>query len=137
MECVKSGITAEEKFKDKKDGSRKKYIYYGCTRFYDKNCKNIYLREEDLITQLTEILDKIDINKVGIKQKLEKELGRYGDFRNKVIGMTDTERIKQSQLDLRSYMKYILEKGTLEEKQELMQSFTSRLILINKRVALE
>lgn len=31
----------------------------------------------------------------------------------------------------------ILEKGSLEEKRELMQSFTSRLILINKRVVLE
>lgn len=34
-------------------------------------------------------------------------------------------------------MKYILEKGSLEENRELIQSFTSRLILINKRVVLE
>lgn len=51
--------------------------------------------------------------------------------------MTDTEKIKQSNLDLRGYMKYILEKGSLSEKRELMQSFTSKLILTNKRVILE
>lgn len=73
----------------------------------------------------------------GIKSKLEKEIEKYSDFRSKVLKMTDAEKIKQSNLDLRGYMKYILEKGSLEEKRELMQSFTSRLLLINKRVVLE
>jgi len=139
MKCgmCKSGITAQEKHKHIKDGTVRKYIYYGCTRFYDKNCKNTYLREEELINQLLEIVDRIDINQVGMKSKLEKEIEKYSNFRNRVLGMTDEEKIKQSRLDLRGYMKYILEKGSLEEKRELMQSFTSKLILINKRVVLE
>ncbi len=139
MKCgmCKSGITAEEKFKDLKDGSRKKYIYYGCTRFHDKYCKNTYLPETELIPQLLEIVDRIDINQVGMKSKLEKEIERYSDFRSKVLGMTEAEKIKQTKLDLRGYMKHILERGALEEKRELMQSFTSKLILINKRVVLE
>jgi DNA invertase Pin-like site-specific DNA recombinase len=139
MKCgmCKSGITAEEKFKDLKDGSRKKYIYYGCTRFHDKYCKNTYLPETELIPQLLEIVDRIDINQVGMKSKLEKEIERYSDFRSKVLGMTEAEKIKQTKLDLRGYMKHILEKGALEEKRELMQSFTSKIILINKRVVLE
>lgn len=139
MKCgmCKSGITAQEKHKNIRDGTVRKYIYYGCTRFHDKNCKNTYLREEELVQQLLEILDRIDINQVGMKARLEKEIEKYSDFRNRVLGMTDKEKIKQSRLDLRGYMKYILEKGSLEEKRELMQSFTSKLILINKRVILE
>lgn len=139
MKCgmCKSGITAQEKHKNIRDGTIRKYIYYGCTRFHDKNCKNTYLREEKLVQQLLEIVDRIDINQVGMKARLEKEIEKYSDFRNRVLGMTDEEKIKQSRLDLRGYMKYILEKGSLEEKRELMQSFTSKLILINKRVALE
>lgn len=35
------------------------------------------------------------------------------------------------------YVKFILEKGALGEKREQMQSFTSKLILINKRVTLD
>lgn len=138
MKCgmCKSGITAQEKHKNIRDGTVRKYIYYGCTRFHDKNCKNTYLREEELVQQLLEIVDRIDINQVGMKTKLEKEIAKYSDFRNRVLGMTDEEKIKQSRLDLRGYMKYILEKGSLEEKRELMQSFTSKLILINKRVVL-
>lgn len=139
MKCgmCKSGITAQEKHKNIRDGTVRKYIYYGCTRFHDKNCKNTYLREEELVQQLLEIVDRIDINQVGMKVRLEKEIEKYSDFRNRVLGMTDEEKIKQSRLDLRGYMKYILEKGSLEEKRELMQSFTSKLILINKRVVLE
>ena len=132
-----SGITAEEKHKNIIDGSVRKYIYYGCTRFNDKHCKNTYLREENLIEQLLEVIDKIDINTIGIKDKLQNEIEKYSDFRSRVLKMTDTEKIKQSNLDLRGYMKYILEKGSLPEKRELMQSFTSKLILINKRIVLE
>jgi DNA invertase Pin-like site-specific DNA recombinase len=65
-----SGITAQEKYKNLSDGSRRKYIYYGCTRYYDKNCKNIYLQEEALVEQLSEIIDKIDVDKIGIKYQL-------------------------------------------------------------------
>lgn len=138
MKCgmCKSGITAQEKHKNIKDGTVRKYIYYGCTKYNDKNCKNTYLREEELVSQLLEIIGRIDINKVGMKTQLEKEIKKYSEFRSRVLGMTDEEKIKQSKLDLRGYMKYILEKGTLEEKRELMQSFTSKLILINKRVVL-
>ena len=139
MKCgmCKSGVTAQEKHKNLADGTMAKYIYYGCTRFNDKDCKNTYLREDDLISQLLEIVDRIDISQVGIKSKLEKEIERYGDFRSKVLGMTEKEKIKQTKLDIRGYMKYLLEKGSLTEKRELMQSFTSKLVLINKRIILE
>lgn len=139
MKCgmCKSGITAEEKHKNLSNGSIARYVYYGCTRFHDKNCKNTYLREENIISQLSEIIDRIDINIVGVKNKLSKEIERYGDFRSKVLGMSEDDKIIQSKLDIRGYMKYILEKGTVQEKRELMQSFTSKLTLINKRILLE
>jgi DNA invertase Pin-like site-specific DNA recombinase len=139
MKCgmCKSGVCAEEKHKNLINGDVARYVYYGCTRFNDKNCKNTYLREEDLISQLLEIIDRIDINNVGIKSKLEKEIERYGEFRNKVLELTDEEKITKTNLDVRSYMKYLLKEGTIQEKRDLMQSFTSKLVLINKRVVLE
>jgi len=138
MKCgmCKSGVCAEEKFKRNKTGTTRKYVYYGCTRFHDKHCKNSYIREEELVSQLIEIVDRIDINQVGMKASLEKDIVKYSDFRSKVLKLTEAEKIKQTQMDLRAYMKYILESGSIEEKRELMQSFTSKLILINKRVVL-
>ena len=133
----KSGVTAQEKHKNLADGSIKKYTYYGCTHALDTNCRNTCMREEELVSQLIEIIDRIDINQVGIKDRLEKEIEKYSNFRSNVLCISEGERIIQSRLDLRGYMKYILEKGALEEKRELMQSFTSKLILINKRVVIE
>ncbi|EKD86165.1 MAG: resolvase protein [uncultured bacterium] len=139
MKCglCNSGICAQEKFKNLANGGQNKYIYYGCTKFHDKYCKNTYLREEDLISQLVDIVDKIDLSTIGIKQKLEQEMSRFNNFRNKVLGLSEEQKTKQSGLDLRAYAKYLLKEGSLEEKRELMQSFTSKLLLINKQVVLE
>jgi len=113
-----SGITAQEKFKNLRDGSVNSYIYYGCTRFYDKACKNTYLREDSLVEQLLVILDRIQIDKIEIKEKLEKEMGRFSNFRNNVLGLTEEQVTDQSGLNLRSYAKYILKEGTVAEKRE-------------------
>lgn len=132
-----SGVTAEEKFKPLADGTTARYVYYGCTRFHNKQCKNQYLREEDLIEQLLRILDKIDLNMIGVKQKLEKEMERFNEFRNKVLGDTEEDIATRKKTDLRSYVKYLLKDGTMQEKREVMQSFKSKVILINKQVILE
>ncbi|MEN9921633.1 MAG: hypothetical protein RLZZ517_611 [Candidatus Parcubacteria bacterium] len=139
MKCgmCNSGITAEEKYKSRIDGSTAKYIYYGCTRFNNKQCKNQYIREEELIKQLLDIVDKIDLNMIGIKQKLEQEMNRFSEFRNKILGSTETEITTQKKTDLKSYVKYLLKEGTLQEKREVLQSFKSKVIVINKKIILE
>src|SRR5207237_569558 len=53
-----SGVTGQEKFKKLADGGTAKYIYYGCTRSRDRGCNSKYLREEDLILQLLQIIDQ-------------------------------------------------------------------------------
>lgn len=60
MKCgmCNSGITAQEKFKPLSNGTTARYVYYGCTRFYDKDCKNTYLREDSLVEQLLGIIDR-------------------------------------------------------------------------------
>ena len=139
MKCgiCNSGITADSKFRKLINGGVKTHIYYGCTKFNDKNCPNTFLREEDLITQLLEIIDKIDLNVIGIKSKLEDEIERFNRFKGTVMGMTEEERFVERKPDIRQYAKYLLKEGTLQEKRELMQSFKSKFVLLNKRVFLE
>lgn len=121
-----SGISAEEKYKQLKDGSVVKYIYYGCGRSKDRHCKNPYLREEELTDQLIKIMDQIDLNQTGVQHKFEEELKRYNKFNRGVLGIRN--QIKDHQeLDLRTYAKYILREGTNEEKRELMGCFKSQI----------
>jgi DNA invertase Pin-like site-specific DNA recombinase len=132
-----SGITADEKFKKLKDGSVNRYVYYGCSKNKDHYCKCGYLREKDLISQLLNIVDKVNLDKIGMKEIIEKEVERYYKFRHAVLGISKNEKAKQKEIDTRNYAKYILKEGSIFEKRELLSCLKSKLILKNKKIYLE
>jgi len=138
MTCglCESSISAEEKYKLFKDGTTARYIYYGCGRSKDRSCKNPYLREEDLVDQLSKILDQIDLNITSVKKKFDSELKRYNKFHRSVLGMKNPTA-KHNDVDLKTYMQYILKEGSNEEKRELMGCFKSRIKVTKKVVTIE
>ncbi len=130
-----SGISAEEKWKQLKNGTDARYIYYSCSRARDRNCKNKYIREEELITELLKIIDKVNINELGMRQKLEDEIARFNIFQRSVLGSTD--KIKNNQeTDIRNYAKYILKEGSTSEKRELLGNLRSRIVYKDKILTL-
>lgn len=130
-----SGISAEEKWKQLKDGTHAKYIYYSCARSKDRNCKNKYIREEDLIKEMLKILDKVNINELGMRQKLEDEISRFNIFQRSVMGSTDKIQ-KNTETDIRNYAKYILKEGQVTEKRELLANLRSRIVYKDKVLTL-
>jgi DNA invertase Pin-like site-specific DNA recombinase len=130
-----SGISAEEKYKPLKDGTHARYVYYSCSRARDRNCKNKYIREEELITELLKILDKVNINELGIKQKLHDEITRFNIFQRSVIGSTDKIQ-NNTETDIRNYAKYLLKEGSVSEKRELLGNLRSRIIYKDKTLTL-
>jgi site-specific DNA recombinase len=130
-----SGISAEEKWKELKDGTNAKYVYYSCSRARDRNCKNKYIREEELITELLKILDKVDINELGMRQKLEDEIARFNIFQRSVL-QTTVKSDKDHVTDIRNYAKYILKEGTVMEKRELLANLRSRIVYKDKELTL-
>ena len=130
-----STISAEEKYKLLKDGTTARYIYYGCGRSKDRCCRNPYLREEDLIDQLSKILDQIDLNATSIKKRFEAELKRHNKFHRAVLGMKNPATTFQ-EIDLQTYVQYILKGGTNEEKRELLGCFTSKIKVTKKVVTI-
>jgi len=130
-----SGISAEEKWKLLKDNTSAHYIYYGCSRAKDRNCHNKYIREEELITELLKILDKVNINELGMRQKLEDEIARFNIFQRSVLGSTD--KIKnRDDMDIRNYAKYLLKEGSTIEKRELLGNLRSRIMYKDKILTL-
>ncbi len=130
-----SGISAEEKWKQLKDGTHTKYIYYSCSRARDRNCKNKYIREEELITEMLKILDEVNINELGMRQKLEDEIARFNIFQRSVLGTT-VKSNKDLVTDIRNYAKYILKEGTVTEKRELLANLRSRIVYKDKELTL-
>lgn len=129
-----SGITAQEKFKKLKNGTLARYVYYGCTRGKDRDCKNMYLREEELISQLTQFIDKIDINELGMSHRFKDEIDRYHKFRKIVLGITENT-YEKTDIDVRQYAKYVLKEGNVLEKRELLSLVKTKFSVTNKMVS--
>lgn len=130
-----SSISAEEKYKLLKNGTTNKYIYYGCCRSRDRMCHNLYLREEELIEQLSQLLDQIDLNQIGVQHKFTEELKRHNRFQRAVLGMNQPN-MTYDNIDLKTYAKYILKAGTNEEKRELLGCFQTKFKVTKKVIEL-
>ena len=130
-----SGVTADEKFKKLKDGTTNRYVYYGCTKFKDKNCPCEYLREEELIEQLANIFDTVSLDEIGMKDKIKAEIESHNEFQESVLGQK-SEKVKVREVDIRNYAKHILRKRPIHEKRELLCHLRSRVVLKDKRIQL-
>jgi len=133
-----SGVTAEEKYKKLRNGNVRKYIYYGCTRSRDLHCKCGYMREEELVNQLIRIIDKLDVNEIGLKKQFQDEVERYNRFRKTVLCMdgNNQELDKQQEFNIKTYARYVLKEGSITEKRELLSCLKSRLVMKNKELSL-
>lgn len=130
-----SGISADEKFKRQQNGNVHRYVYYGCCKFYDKQCKCGYIREEDLVKQLETMLDNLDLDEIGMREHLKSEVERYKKFQSGVLGVKD--KIKVADIEIRNYAKYVLREGTNFEKRELLSCLKSKLVLQNKALSFD
>ncbi|MDE2037775.1 MAG: recombinase family protein [Patescibacteria group bacterium] len=137
MRCgyCNSGITADEKFKKLAKGGTNRYVYYTCTRFNDKECKNASLREEELVKQLENMIDGINLDKIGIKKKLKAEIDRFQKFQESVLGAG--QKLRSRNADPKEYVKYILREGTVEEKRHILESLRSKIVMKDKEIMLE
>lgn len=130
-----SGITAQEKSKIlKQDGSTKWYTYYNCTKVKDRNCKNPYLNEDQLIAELCAVIDKVAIDEIGARHLIEKEVARFNKLRSKVLGSKEKEKV--SEIDIKRYAKYLLEEGTMVEKRDLLAHLQGKLVLKDKKIVI-
>ena len=60
-------------------------------------------------------MDKIDIDEIGIKEKLKTEVERIQKFQLILLGTK--EKIQIADIDIRNYAKYILREGRDIEKE--------------------
>lgn len=93
------------------------------------------MREEDLIEQLAALMDKIDLDEIGMKQKIKDEIERHKKFNTDILGVTGRSA-KVADVDIRNYAKYILREGTIWEKREMLACLKSDVKMNNKEVTL-
>ena len=128
-----SGISADEKFKKLKNGGVNRHVYYFCTKARNIDCKNPAINETNLINELVGLMDKIDLDELGVKSKVEQEMIRLNRFKA-MLG--EKERKSNIDVNSRDYAKYLLKEGTLIEKRELLYFLKSKLVLKDRKIVL-
>lgn len=134
-----AGICAEEKFKKLKDGSTNRYVYYHCAKYAHtrEKCAEPYIREEELVKQLLEMVNKVSIDKLGARERLQAEFDRIKKFSAEVLGEDILAKMDVSKFDVKNYARYLLIEGTREEKRELLSCLKSELYLKDKKILLK
>ncbi len=130
-----SGISADEKFKKLKNGGVARYVYYGCTKARGVDCKCGYTEEKEVIKQFNELIDKINLNEIEVKEKIKSDVERFSKLQKFLLGTK--EKIDIPNIDVRGYAKYVLKEGSDIEKRELLGCLKSRICLAQKKVSLE
>ena len=130
-----SGISADEKFKKLKNGGVARYVYYGCTKARGVDCKCGYTEEKEVIKQFNELIEKINLNEIEVKEKIKADVEKFSKLQKFLLGTQ--EKIDIPSIDVRGYAKYVLKEGSDIEKRELLSCLKSKICLANKKITLK
>jgi len=130
-----SSITAEEKFKNLSNGTRKKYIYYLCSKYANRCCEQGPINEINLQEQLIDLMDGVNLDKFILRKEYEIEITKYRRYSNELSDRYQKEAKKQ--INIRSHMKYIISKGNKEEKKRLLNNLGTKVCLKDKYIYLK
>lgn len=125
-----SGITADEKFKKLKDGSTNRHVYYKCTKTRNTKCDFGYITEENLLYQIKRYIDSVDLNRSSLREKVSKEIYRIKRFQTVLLKRKTEVFVRE--VDIREYVKFILEEGEIDEKRNIVNCFVGKISIENK-----
>ncbi len=93
------------------------------------------MREEELIRQLVALIGSLEVNEGIIKKKFDEEYRRMVKFQKSFLGVQDNGSVEKD-FDPRRYAAHILNRGTIEEKRELLGCIKNKLIVKDKHLML-
>lgn len=133
------GITAQETHKyRKKTNDIARFRYYMCTKACNRRCSQLYINEADLIAQLAEIIDKVDLDLIGLREEFETAIHKSYKYLSFLTGEPYQERdAAKRDVDLRTWAKMVFESGTPEEQRSILYNLKSRILLKDKHIYLD
>ena len=112
----------------------RRYVYYHCTGGKDRNCKQPYIREEEVTDQICGIIDQVNIDSLNTQKHLNSEIERYERFMSKILKQKVSKDL-ENKVDLRDYSKFVLREGSREEKRELLGCLKIKMSLKDKKIS--
>ncbi len=84
-----------------------------------------------------QLIDKIDIDEIEAREKIEVEINKYKQFSYAVLGRETEFDKKTIEADIRNYIKHVLRTGTKDQKREILDCLRSEIVLLNKKILLK
>ena len=116
-----SSIVGEEKFKYRKDGTARRFVYYHCSRQVDYDCKEPFVREDTIISGLLYLSNELSQRLDNCESGLNGAIKKYG-------------LMAQKPNPVEGYVKYVLERGTDFEKTRLVRNLKIKLALHERQL---
>ena len=129
-----SSVIGEEKLRLLKNGGHRRHVYYHCTRFKDRKCKEPYLDEKELIKFIIDFIEKTDEKNIHIPEKLKGAMMEYQRLVKDTIFLNSDKFIDDIEVGIKDYAKYILKEGTNNAKKDLIEQLPIDRFLHNKRL---
>ena len=128
-----SRLTVEEHFKLLKDGTKRKHVYYRCTKSTkDPDCKEPSIKATDITEQILQMVDMGEFDDVEPTEKLFSKIEQYKRVTSQLIkdhGIVATER-----QHFKNYASYILQQGSLSEKDGFIRGLNTPLFVKSKKI---
>lgn len=128
-----SRLTVEEHFKLLKDGSKRRHVYYRCTKSTkDPDCKEPSIKAADITQQILQMVDNGVFDDVEPTEQLFKRIENYKRVTSQLIkdhGISATER-----QHFKNYASYILRQGTMSEKDTFIRGLNIPLYVSSKSI---
>lgn len=130
-----SRLTVEEHFKPLKDGTKRRHVYYRCTKSTkDPDCKEPSIKASDITEQILAMVDAGDFDNVEPSEKLFNTIEQYKRVTSQLIrdyGIAATER-----QHFKNYASYILQQGTLSEKDSFIRGLNVPLFVNGRQISI-
>jgi len=97
------------------------------------NCREPYINEKDLIKELINLVESLGKENLEPKEALRAKFLEYKKIANGVLNKEDTER----DVTFVDFSKYVLTKGTLQEKCQLVRGLNLNLVLQNRKIKIK
>lgn len=128
-----SRLTVEEHFKPLKDGTKRRHVYYRCTKSTkDPDCKEPSIKASDIQRQILQMADTGEFDDIEPSEQLFRRIEAYKRVTSQLIkdhGIIATERAH-----FKHYASYILRQGTLREQDGFIRGLSIPLFVSERRI---
>lgn len=80
------------------------------------------------------MVEDLDIQVVPMKEKIANEVKRFKLFQQTLLGTKAQISVKD--IDIRNYVKFLLQEGSSEEKREFLSFLKTKITLSNKVITI-